>query len=70
LFIRIGDVEVRHLLSIQKVGGSSPAACRFFLLRLARKSGIIPGWEREHPRKSPVWEQVHLPVLEYSGLGK
>jgi hypothetical protein len=39
------------------------------LLRIARKSGIIPGWESEHSRKSPVWEQVHLPVLEYSGMG-
>ncbi len=70
LFVRAGGIEVIHLLSMQKVGGSNPAAGRFVLLRNARKSGIFPGWVREHPRKSPVWEQVHLTVLENSGLGK
>jgi len=32
---------------------------RFYLLGNALTSEIIPGWEREQSRKTPVWEQEH-----------
>jgi hypothetical protein len=36
-----------------------PGSCRFFLLGNSQTSKIIPGWEREQSRKTPVWEQEH-----------
>jgi len=39
------------------------------LIGNAWNSEIAPSWEREHSQKTPVWEQVHQTIFEYSCLG-
>jgi hypothetical protein len=41
-----------------------------FLLGNVQTSEIIPGWEREQSRKTPVWEQEHYPFSNIPGRGR
>jgi hypothetical protein len=36
-----------------------PGCWQFFLLGNSQIFEIIPGWEREQSRKTPVWEKGH-----------
>jgi hypothetical protein len=47
-----------------------PGCWQFFLLGNAQTSEIIPGWEREQPRKTPVWAQEHFTILNIPGWGR